>query len=64
LLGSPEKAGVGGSIPSLATICGVEMWRGSVGRAYLFPALSFSRCLISPTMLRFHIPLIEPDVRY
>jgi len=40
------------------------MWRGSVGRAYLFPALSFSRCLISPTMLRFHIPLIEPDVRY
>jgi hypothetical protein len=31
------------------------MWRGGVGAAYLFPALS--------PCFRFHIPLIEPDGR-
>ena len=35
-----------------------------LGLAYLFPALSVCRCLIIQTMLRFHIPLIEPDMRY
>ncbi len=40
------------------------MWRGGVG-----PGLSVAdpfghRCLTSLAMLRFHIPLIEPDVRF
>ena len=39
------------------------MWRGGLGRAYPFAGAFASRCLTSPAMLRFHIPLIEPDVR-
>ena len=39
------------------------MWRGGLGAAYPLPALSVGRCLTSLTMLRFHIPLIEPDGR-
>jgi len=38
------------------------MWRGGLGAAYPLPAFRF-RCLTSRTMLRFHIPLIEPDRR-
>ena len=41
----------------------VEMWRGGLGWAYPWSGTFVSRCLTSPTMLRFHIPLIEPDVR-
>ena len=37
------------------------MWRGGLGAAYPLPAFRF-RCLTSRTMLRFHIPLIKPDV--
>jgi hypothetical protein len=40
----------------------VEMWRGGLGWTYLLPAFRF-RCLTSPPMLRFHIPLVKPDVR-
>jgi hypothetical protein len=36
------------------------MWRGGLGAAYLLPALSSAGA--SPCF-RFHIPLIEPDVR-
>ena len=39
------------------------MWRGGLGWAYPLSGTFVSRCLTSPTMLRFHIPLIEPDVR-
>ena len=40
------------------------MWRGDVGSAYLFTAPFGWRCLTSRAVLRFHIPLVEPDVRF
>ena len=39
------------------------MWRGGVGAAYLFPALSSAGASLASPCFRFHIPLIEPDVR-
>jgi hypothetical protein len=39
------------------------MWRGGVGAAYLLPALSSAGASIAAPCFRFHIPLIEPDVR-
>jgi hypothetical protein len=44
-------------------LCGVEMWRGGLGAAYLLPALSYAGASIASPCFRFHIPLIEPDVR-
>ncbi len=43
--------------------CRVGMWRGSLGVACLFSAPFVWRCLNSHSMPRFHIPLVEPDVR-
>ena len=43
--------------------CGVEMWRGGVGAAYLLPALSSAGASLASPCFRFHIPLIEPDGR-
>ena len=43
--------------------CGVEGWRGGLGGAYPFAGPFVCRCLNSLTMLRFHLPLIEPDRR-
>ena len=40
------------------------MWRGAVGPAYLLAAPFVRRCLTSRTVVRLHIPLIEPDVRF
>ena len=39
------------------------MWRGGVGAAYLFPALSSAGASLASPCFRFHIPLIEPDGR-
>ena len=39
------------------------MWRGWVGAAYPFTGPFVCRCLTSRTLLRFHIPLIEPDMQ-
>ena len=39
------------------------MWRGGLGAAYLLLALSSAGASLARTMLRFHIPLIEPDGR-
>jgi hypothetical protein len=39
------------------------MWRGGLGAAYLLPALSSAGASIASPCFRFHIPLIEPDVR-
>ena len=36
----------------------------AVGSAYLFPPLSSGGASIAEPFLRFHTPLIEPDVRY
>jgi hypothetical protein len=41
----------------------VEMWRGGLGGAYRLSGPFVCRCLTSSTLLRFHIPLIEPDRR-
>ena len=43
--------------------CGVEMWRGGLGSAYLWPTLSSAGASLASPCFRFHIPLIEPDVR-
>jgi len=42
---------------------GVEIWCGAVGGAYLLAGPFVCRCLTSPTVFRFHIPLIKQDVR-
>jgi hypothetical protein len=34
-----------------------------IGSAYLFPALSVTGASLASPWLRFHIPLIKPDVR-
>jgi hypothetical protein len=39
------------------------MWRGGLGAAYLLPALSLAGASLASPCFRFHIPLIEPDVR-
>jgi len=39
------------------------MWRGGVGAAYRFPALSSAGASLASPCFRFHIPLIEPDGR-
>jgi hypothetical protein len=39
------------------------MWRGGVGTAYRLPALSSASASLASPCFRFHIPLIEPDVR-
>ena len=41
----------------------VERWRGGLGAAYLFSRPFVCGCLTSCTMLRFHLPHIEPCVR-
>ena len=40
----------------------VETWRGGVGLSVSAPFVW--RRLNSPTVLRFHVPLIEPDVQF
>jgi hypothetical protein len=35
----------------------------ALGRTYLLPPLSFGGASIVPPWLRFHIPLIEPDMQ-
>ena len=44
-------------------LCGVEMWRGGLGAAYLLPALLSAGASIATPCFRFHIPLIEPDMQ-
>src|SRR5450755_1338285 len=44
-------------------LCGVEVWRGGLGGAYLLPTLSSVGASLAPPCVRFHTPLIEPDVR-
>jgi len=39
------------------------MWRGGLGAAYPLSDPFVCRCLTSRSVLRFHIPLIEPDGR-
>ena len=44
-------------------LCGVEVWRGGLGRVYLLPTLSSVGASPAPQCSRFHTPFIEPDVR-
>jgi hypothetical protein len=43
--------------PSYKSRCGAV----ALGRTYLLPPLSSGGALVVPPLLRFHIPLIEPD---
>ena len=45
-------------------MCGVEVWRGGLGGAYRLPTLSSVGASLAPPCIRFHTPLIEPDVLY
>jgi hypothetical protein len=42
-------------------MCGVEVRRGGLGAAYLFPTLSVVGASIAGPFFRLHTPLIEPD---
>src|ERR1700692_3805364 len=44
-------------------MCGVEVWRGGLGGAYLLPTLSSVGASRAGPCFRLHTPLIEPDVR-
>jgi hypothetical protein len=44
-------------------MCGVEVCRGGLGKAYRLPALSSAGASLTLPCFRFHTPLIEPDVR-
>ena len=39
------------------------MWRGDVRLSMLFPPLSSGGALVARPWLRFHTPLIEPDMQ-
>src|SRR5215470_14856261 len=56
---SPFLRRVGVRIFTVESRCGAV----SVGRTYLFPPLSSGGTLVVRPWLRFHIPLIEPDVQ-
>src|ERR1700674_3321602 len=59
-----EPAGIIGKwLFSAGPHCGVEVWRGGLGGAYLLPTLSSAGASLAPPWPRFHTPLIEPDVR-
>jgi hypothetical protein len=49
--------------PAIWQMCGVEVRRGGLGRAYLLPTLSLVGASLALPCVRFHTPLIEPDVR-
>jgi hypothetical protein len=49
-----------GTLPFLVeSRCGAV----ALGRTYLLPPLSFGGASMVPPWLRFHIPLIEPDMQ-
>src|SRR3954454_17122059 len=48
---------------SVRLACRVGEWRGGLGPAYPFPALSSAGASLARPCFRFHSPLIEPGVR-
>ena len=57
----PDAQDGGADSPNLVESgCGAV----AVGSAYLLPPLSSGGASIAEPLLRFHTPLIEPDVRY
>ena len=60
LRGTPEDICSGGVLLTLVeSRCGAV----ALGRTYLLPPLSFGGASMVPPWLRFHIPLIEPDMQ-
>ncbi len=55
----------GSERPTVKTTLLVESRCGAValGKTYLLPPLSFGGASMVPPWLRFHIPLIEPDMQ-
>ena len=45
------------------TSCRVETWRGGLGLSLSVAGPFVGRCLNSSALLRFHVPLLKPDVR-
>jgi len=43
--------------------CRVETWRGGLGLSLSVAGPFDCRCLNSPALLRFHVPLLKPDMR-
>ena len=56
-----KRRGVLGS--SVPYVCGVEMWCGGLGAAYLLPAPSAAGASIASPCFRFPIPLIETTTK-
>ncbi len=58
---APDVAGTPGEcLKVVESGCGAV----AVGSAYLVPPLSSGGASLAKPLLRFHTPLIEPDVRY
>ena len=51
------------SVRALPVLVESECGAVAVGRTYLLPPLSFGGALLVRPWLRFHIPLIEPDMQ-
>ena len=60
----PSSADTGAYCKARINSGGVEMWRGGLGWHIVLADPFGCRCLTSHTMLRFHIPLFKPDVRF
>ncbi len=67
----PSRSRIAASTPSREArtvsqqmVSRVEVWRGGLGGTYPLSGPFGWRCLTGLTMLRFHTPLIEPDVRF
>src|SRR6266550_9135930 len=58
-----EKSGHRNSAAAGPFLVESECGAVAVGRTYLLPPLSFGGALVVRPWLRFHIPLIEPDMQ-
>ena len=58
-VGAPQRAPTANGRLSVESRCGAV----AVGRAYLLPPLSLGGASLARPWLRFHTPLIEPDVQ-
>ena len=58
-----ELTGPNSAAPEGRLLVESECGAVAVGRTYLLPPLSFGGALLVRPWLRFHIPLIEPDMQ-
>src|SRR5665647_2336444 len=60
---SDRGMGHGADRPILSRVVESRCGAVALGRTYLLPPLSFGGASMVPPWLRFHIPLIEPDMQ-